>query len=356
MTSPVGNLCEDGEVHNPFRTAPTLKQRWYVLRRSVVAFWMGREIDNGAKLTFFTFLAFAPTLLALYSLATLFLANNQGLVADVTDRVVDDFVPEGYEAVAKDVVATVVGSAAGGIVGLIISIAISLFSASAYVRAFARTANDIYAVREGRPLYRLWLSMFLVTIVLVLGMLIVLAALGLNFPLVEALLVPIAEPLGLQNIVLALTETFLPIWQWLKWPVVAATLMLMLDVLYHFTPNTAPPKFRWLSSGSIIALFGITVVGALFFFYLRFLTSLSSYGAIGTVLALMFAVWGINIMVVFGLIVDVETERIYQLRDGRKSERDMDVELRDSKAIEFQDRVYSRLVDEGSQVRRAQGD
>ena len=55
----------------------TASDRWYVFRRAAVSFWLGRGLDDGAKLTFFTVLAFAPTVLSIYSISTLVVANNR---------------------------------------------------------------------------------------------------------------------------------------------------------------------------------------------------------------------------------------------------------------------------------------
>lgn len=353
-----------------------------MLKRAAVVFWINSGLDSGAKQTFFTLLAFAPTLLAVYSVTTLVLANNAELVEAMTDDFIASYVIGEYETLVRDVVAMVTGSASGGVLGLVVSVLISMFSASGYVRAFARTANLLWGVREGRPAARLWGSMWLVTVVLVIGMVIVLAALTVNDTVVDAVLGPLAEPLGLEGLLVALTGSFLPVWRWAKWPIIVALCLVMLNVLYHFTPNVKLPKFRWLTSGSVIGFGGIAIVGALFATYITFFGGLSSYGALGTVLALIFAMWGMNTAVVFGLIVDAETEKLSQQRQGAWGEAanlpggvkptvpepedhgDTDypetgenaaprpatesnaVPLRSDEGIRFQDRVQGRLSDD----------
>ena len=44
---------------------------------------------------------------------------------------------------------------------------------------------------------------------------------------------------------------------WIVWglPVLAFVLVLMIAILYYATPNAQQPKFRWVSAGSLIALF-----------------------------------------------------------------------------------------------------
>lgn len=294
----------------------TLSDRWFVVRRALVAFWIQSGPDHGAKLTYFTLLAFAPTLLAVYSLSTLVLANNQDLVQSITDGFIDSYVLTEYRDLAGSIVIMVTGSAAGGIVGLIASVVISLFSASAYVRAFARSSNDFFGVREGRNIVRLWAAMWLVTVVLVVGAVVILASLTLSAVVVEAVLGPIAGFLRLQGLLTTLVDGFLPFWAWAKWPVVLVVALVMLDVLYHFTPNVQLPKFRWLSLGSLLGVLGIALVGGLFAGYVSLFGGASSYGALGTVLAAMFATWGMNIAVVLGFIVDAEAEKFRQRKTG----------------------------------------
>ena len=73
-------------MSTPLSSRPRLSSRgWrYVIGRVLREFWLGGGTDLAAKLTFFTVLSFAPTILAVYSLATVVLANNAELVEDLT--------------------------------------------------------------------------------------------------------------------------------------------------------------------------------------------------------------------------------------------------------------------------------
>ena len=358
ITKPGPSVChtylvakhrENGTANG--RVRHTLGERWYILKRAVITFVMGAGLDNGAKLTFFTLLAFAPSILAIYSVATVTLANNSELVTQVSTDFIGSYIPEEYQELARNIVSMVVGTRTQGVVNLIVAVAVSLFSASGYVRAFARTANGAYGVWEGRNPVRLWGAMVVVTAVEVVGVVIVLAALMVNETIVDALVVPLAEPLGLEGVVDFLTRQFLPIWAWLRWPVIAAMVMLLLDVLYYFTPNLRTSRFRWLSAGSIAATLGVVLVGGIFFTYLSYFTGLSPYGALGTVLAAMFALWAVNIFIVLGLLIDVETERMTQLRRGRAAESEFQSPLRSTEGVEFQERVRDRLVEQARRIR-----
>ena len=323
----------------------------YVVGRVLREFWLGGGPDLAAKLTFFTVQSFAPTILAVYSLATLVLANNAELVESLTADFIAGYIPGEYQATVRDVVDMVIGSQTGGVVGVIVGVAIALWSASAYVRAFSRTANTIYGQREGRRLLRLWATMFLLTFALLIGIVGILVSVMLNEPVVNATLGLIAEPLGLGGTLDFLLRVFLPVWRWVKWPVILALATVLIAVLYYFTPNVRQDRFRWLSVGAFVALLGLALVSAGFWLYLSYFSSLSSYGAIGTILAFMFALWGYNMMLVFGMKVDVEVERARQLKEGREAEKQIDLPPRSTRRVERAEEVRERLEERGRDLR-----
>ena len=52
-----------------------------------------------------------------------------------------------------------------------------------------------------------------------------------------------------------LTEKFLPVWVYVRTPVIVLMAMILLSLLYYFTPNVRPGRFRLLTVGSSLALF-----------------------------------------------------------------------------------------------------
>ena len=116
----------------------------------------------------------------------------------------------------KSTVDSLMGSASGGTIALIIGIATALWSASAYVKAFGRVANDIYEVPEGRGPIRLNGGMLALTAALVLGILLILISVLLNATIVEGVLGPIAQTIGAEGTLSFLTDSFLPIWAWVS--------------------------------------------------------------------------------------------------------------------------------------------
>ncbi|MGD7003460.1 YihY/virulence factor BrkB family protein [Corynebacterium halotolerans] len=334
--------------HPPKLTGSSWK---YALKRAVREFMSDGGTDLAAMLTYYTVLSLAPSLLAVFSIASLFLASNADAVTTMVDNFVREYVPADYQAPVVDMVETVTGSATGGVIALIIGIATALWSASAYVKAFSRCSNIIYGREEGRGLIRQTGTMLLTTLGLLLGVVLILVSFALNETLVSGLLGPIAEPLGLGGTLDFLMGTFLPIWAWVKWPVIVILVVVLIAMLYYFTPNVEQPKFRWLSLGSGVAIIGIAIAAVVLYIYLSYFAGYSSYGAIGAVMALLFALWVFNMMLLVGLEVDAEVERARELQGGFEAEDNIQLPPRDTKKVEKQKDTQDQLEEEGREIR-----
>ena len=84
----------------PKLSRPTLK---YMAKRVIAEFLRDGGTDQAAKLTYFMVLSIAPTLLAVFSLATLLLAGIQDQIADLLVDVVEQ-AAGGSELGAEDAV------------------------------------------------------------------------------------------------------------------------------------------------------------------------------------------------------------------------------------------------------------
>lgn len=333
------------------------KHSWgYGLKRSVKEFIADGGTDLAAMLTYFTVLSLAPALLAIFSIVSLVFSSNADAVTSTVEDFVSENVPADYQGLVTDLVSTVSGSATGGFIGLIVGIAVALWSASAYVKAFSRSSNTIYERAEGRGFVKQTATMLLTTLAIFLGVVLILVSLALNETLVDGLLGPIAEPLGMASILTFLTDTFLPIWAWVKWPVILALLVMVIAVLYYFTPNVRMPKFRWVSLGSIIAIVGIVVAAVGLYFYFTFFAGYSAYGAIGSVMALLFALWIFNMVLLFGVEIDAEVERARELQTGLKAEESIELPPRDTARAHKQKEQRDELIEDGRELREAADD
>jgi membrane protein len=347
-------------AENPSGTADDEKVRLkrptilYMAKRVLSEFGRDGGTDQAAKLTYFMVLSIAPMLLAVFSLATLILAPIKDEIAKlVTNAVTNSGLGaqvDGLGDIVSTTIESLTRSASGGVIALIIGIATALWSASAYVKAFSRAANGIYEIPEGRGPVRMNGTMLAVTALLVVGLLVIGISIMLNATITETLLQPIAQPLHLEGAVAFLLESFLPIWTWLKWPVIVVIMFVLVSVLYWAAPNIAKP-FRLISPGGVFAIIGIAVAAVVLSIYMSTFASYSSYGAIGGVMAILFALWVMNIVVIMGAEVDAEYERAKELQAGLPAENGFEVPMRGEKGAEKKEKKYEKVVDAGRDLR-----
>ena len=322
-------------------------------KRVIAEFTRDGGTDQAAKLTYFMVLSIAPTLLALFSLATLLLAGIKDQIADLLVDLINQAAGGsglGAEGAIKSTVDSLLGSATGGTIALIIGIGTALWSASGYVKAYGRVANQIYEVPEGRGPIRMNGTMLLLTLAMILGILLVMISLLLSASLVEGLLGPIASSIGAQGVLTFLLDSFLPIWAWVKWPVILVIAFALISLLYWGAPNIDKP-FRFISPGGVFAILGIAVAAVALSIYMGTVAGYSSYGAIGGIMAVLFALWIINIVIILGAEVDAEYERARELEAGKPAEDSLALPMRESSGAEKAEEKREAIVDEGRDIR-----
>lgn len=325
----------------------------YMVKRVLTEFSRDGGTDQAAKLTYFMVLSIAPTLLALFSLATLLLSDLKDEIAELIKQAAassSGASEQGLGSLVDSTVESLMGSATGGTIALIIGIATALWSASAYVKAYSRASNQIYDIPEGRGFVRQTGTMLAITLGLILSLLIIAISILLNQTLVDALLGPIASTIGAGGLLTFLTESFLPIWAWVKWPVILLFLFVILSLLYWAAPNIKKP-FRLVSPGGVFAVLGIIIAAVAVSIYMATLASYSSYGAIGGIMAVLFALWVMNIVIIMGAEVDAEYERAMELESGKPAEDSLTLPLRDDEGAKKQEEKYQGIVDDGRDIR-----
>ena len=348
--------AEQQALHDPHDRKPAKRlpaeARKYALKRAVKQFSVDKGTDQAAILTYFAVLSLAPLLLAVFSIMTLFLSQAADTVENFTQDLVTQTVPAEYQDLALNLINTMTESATGGVIALIIGTLVALWSASKYVQAFSRNLNSIYNVVEGRSMIKFYLTMLGITLVMVITVVAALISLALNATIIETVFAPVAQVVGAEGILTTLTDSFLPVWQWVKYPVVLALVIIMLGVLYHFSGNIER-RFRLFSTGAIVAVIGIVLAGIAMVIYLTYFASYSSYGAIGTVMAVLFVMWIFNIVIILGAEIDVELLRARQLVGGIAAEEHVQVRPRSVATIEKQVDKHVESVEDGKVLRRS---
>ena len=327
------------------------KESWgLVLRRVWADFFHDALMDRAATMTYFTLMAFAPTVLAAYSIATLIFSSRRAEVHELTSRFIADYVPSSMTEQAEKLVGSIIGSTAQGTFALVVSVLVSLFAASAYVRAFSRTANTVYGRVEGRGIIRTWALMWGLTIILVIGAVIVLFANLLRDTIVSGVVEPLAGKLDMQGTADFLGGIFMPVWNWLRFPLTVVIVLSLIAILYHFSPNVRPARFRWITLGSVVALSTNVVVRGAFALYTQRFAGASVYGAFSLIMAVFMAVWLSNTMLILGIKIDAEVLRAKELQLGLHATRHIQAPPRSDAAAKAQARAQHDLEERSERI------
>lgn len=327
------------------------KESWgLVVRRVWADFFHDALMDRAATMTYFTLMAFAPTVLAAYSIATLIFSSRRAEVHELTSQFIADYVPSSMTEQAEHLVGSIIGSTAQGTFALVVSVLVSLFAASAYVRAFSRTANIVYGRVEGRGIIRTWALMWGLTIILVIGAVIVLFANLLRDTIVSGVVEPLAGKLDMQGTADFLGGIFMPVWNWLRFPLTVVIVLSLIAILYHFSPNVRPARFRWITLGSVVALSANVVVWGAFALYTQRFAGASVYGAFSLIMAVFMAVWLSNTMLILGIKIDAEVLRAKELQLGRHAARHIQAPPRSDAAAKAQARAQHDLEERAERI------
>ncbi len=288
-----------------------------VLKRTAKEFRDDNLTDWAAALTYYGVLALFPALLCLVALVGLFGQYPQtvdallGIVSDVGQG-------SAAETLRGPITGVVEGKGgAGALLGL--GLIGAVWSASGYIGAFSRATNAVYEVREGRPFWKLRPLQILLTLVMVFLLAIVAISLVVTGSLAHA----VGDAIGIGS-------TTVTLWNWLKWPVMVAIVMLMIAVLYWAAPNVKQPGFRWITPGSVVAVLIWIVASVGFGLYVAMFGSYNkTYGSLGGMIGFLVWLWISNIAILFGAELNSEIERQRELAAGEPAEDTLQMEPRD---------------------------
>jgi membrane protein len=314
----------------------------FTARRAWTEFMRDECTDLAAALTYYAVLSLFPALLALVSLLGVF---GQG--EETTNTLLDMLRQMGQDNAANQLrgpIDQMTQSHAAGF-GLVLGLLGAIWSASAYIGAFGRALNRIYAIEEGRPVWKLRPVQLAITLVGVLLVAAVLIGLVVSGPLAQS----VGDTIGLGS-------GAVTVWNILKWPVILAIVIVLVAMLYYFTPNIKKPKFRWISVGATLAIVTWILASVGFAFYVANFSSYNkTYGSLAGVVVFLLWLWLTNLALLFGAELDAELERASQLQAGVAAEEDVHLSARDTRAAQKRQRKRDELVQEGRRIRQEAG-
>ncbi|GAA2057339.1 YihY/virulence factor BrkB family protein [Williamsia deligens] len=314
----------------------------FVLKKTAREFSRDQCTDIAASLTYYAVLSLFPALLALVSLLGVF-GQGQRTMNAVLDAIGDIGSASVVDAL-RDPVQQLVDAPSAGF-ALVVGLLGALWSASGYVGAFGRALNRMYEIEEGRPIWKLRPAMLLVTLVAV-----VMAA---AVALMLAISGPIARTIGDS---IGLGDTALLVWNIARWPVILVFVVAVVAILYWATPNVQQPKFRWISTGALLAIVTWIVASAAFAVYVTNFSSYNkTYGALAGVIVFLLWLWITNLALLFGAEFDSELERARELQAGLPAEESVQLPPRDTRASVKNDEKDAQFVEKARALRESRG-
>ncbi|MET9956102.1 YihY/virulence factor BrkB family protein [Streptomyces sp. NPDC006339] len=310
-----------------------------VLKGSLREFTSDELTDRAAALTYYGVLSLFPGLLVLVSLLGLSGRST-------TDKVLDNL-RELAPGPARDVLGRAVenlqGGTGTGAVMAVVGLALALWSASAYIGAFMRAANQVYDVPEGRPVWKV--------LPIRLGLTAALMIMAAASALIVVLSGGVARRAG---DLLGVGDTALTVWSYAKWPVLVVLVTVMIALLYWASPNAKVKGWRWITPGSALALLIWMVASAGFALYVaEFASYNKTYGTMAGVIVFLIWLWITNLAVLLGLEFDAEAQRQRAVAGGMPPDQEPYVEPRDTRSWDEEDmRAMSPAQDSGRRRRR----
>lgn len=296
-----------------------------VVKRALKQFKHDNLTDLAAALTYYGVLSIGPGLIVLISLLGLL---SPDVTAQVTDQV-EQAAPGSAAEFVRTLIEQAQANQTGASISALAGLAIALWSASGYVAAFMRASNVIYAIGEGRPIWK--------TIPIRLGVTI----LAVLLLLLSAVIVVVSGPVATQiGDLLGVGEALLLAWRIAKWPVLLIIVSALLAILFWASPNAKQSGIKWVSPGGVIAVLLVLIASALFAFYVTNFSSYDkTYGALAGVVIFLVWLWITNIAVLLGAEINAELDHGIAIAKGMPEDVEPFAQPRDTRKLDEIDKA-----------------
>ncbi|MGW7166883.1 YihY/virulence factor BrkB family protein [Streptomyces sp. NPDC054884] len=316
----------DEQVEERAPDSPTElpKNSWKaVLKGTLKEFKKDELTDRAAALTYYGILALFPALLALVSVLGII---GQSATQQVLDNI-QKLAPGPAQDILRNAVRQMQGGSGLGSVMAIVGLVLAVWSASGYVAAFIRSANAVYDVPEGRPVWKVLPVRVGVTVVLMV------------MAVISALIVVFTGGLARQaGTALGVGDAGLTAWSIAKWPVLVVLVTIMIALLYWATPNAKVRGFRWITPGSFLALLIWMIASAGFALYVaNFASYNKTYGTLAGVIVFLVWLWITNLAILLGLEFDAELARQRAVAGGHPADEEPYIQPRDTRKWDEED-------------------
>lgn len=244
-----------------------------------------------AQVSYFLLLSLFPFLLFLATLVGYFPIDEEAFMSFI-----ESYAPDEIVAMIQVNISQLLNGTNGGL--LSIGVVGTLWSASNGVNAITKAFNKAYAVEESRS----FIVARLISMVLTVSMI---GVIGIAF------LLPIfGEMIGTYVFsFIGLSDTFIEVWNTLRWVISSVVFFLVLLTLYVLAPNLKV-RIRNAMYGALFATIGWQSITIGFSYYVNNLTDYSAtYGGLGAVIMLMFWFYISSIVIITGGVINAVIRR-----------------------------------------------
>ncbi len=266
---------------------------WQVTRRALKEATADHVPMLAGGVAFFAFLAIFPAIIAGVTL--------YGLVADPATvaaqaQTLAGALPQSAQPLLLDQLAQVTGGSGRALtVGLVISLLAALWSASSGVSNLMQAINLAYDEEEGRGFVKLRGIALLLTLGAIVFVLLTLTLVAVLPPLLDALALGPAGRVAAEVV---------------RWVLLVLVLVVALAVIYRLAPDRDAPRFRWVSTGAVVASVLWIVGSVVFSLYVNnFGRYGNTYGALAGVVVLLLWLYLTSYVVLLGAEINAEAER-----------------------------------------------
>ena len=258
--------------------------------------WAEAKIDQvpllAAGVAFYAFMAIFPAMIAVTLLYGLF--ADPATIADQVDAAGGALPDDVRSLLVEQLRALSTTQRTGAGIGVVISLLLALWSASGGVGNLITAISTAYDEQEQRGFLKKRGLALALTLGAVIFLLVVLGLVALL-------------PVVLQIFTGGFVRVLLEIARWL---LIAVVVAIALAVLYRVAPDRDAPKFRWVSVGAIVATVLWLLASVGFSVYVaNFGNYAKTYGALASVVVLLFWLWITAYAILLGAEINAEAEQ-----------------------------------------------
>jgi membrane protein len=276
-----------------------------VLKRAFANFRAHEMTDHAGTLTYFAMMSLFPALLLAVTLLGLF--GQQSLVTQASKYLLDHGADPATASVVSKALDRVINSSGGALgLSLVISIALALNGTSGAFAASGRALNVVYGVGEDRGVVRRKITDLATALVVIVLLLLVLVAVFTGGKIADE----IFSKIGLGS-------TAQTVWSIARWPVALFAASVAYGLVYAFSPNVVPRRFRWISPGALLGVVLWILLSIAFGLYIQNFSSYgAAYGAFGAAIVLLLWLYLSANAFLFGGEFNAELERTERFGEG----------------------------------------